>query len=402
MASLGQAYWKDGEALVLKYMYLFTLLCVSCQSIAPTALKEVAPKVLNKPAPTAPNGPSPEISSIAPEADANWLSYAGNIQGHRFSPLTQINSQNIQKLTLAWTYKVDSTAALESSPIVVDGKLYFTEPNGVVNALDASTGKLLWQNKFPPPSDVKLCCGPVNRGLGYSPGKLFLGTLDAKLIALNLSDGKVLWEKTVANYKNGYSITSAPLVVEDKVIVGTAGGDFSAAGQIVAYSQKDGSELWRFNTCPKAGTPEAETWDPKLLPLCGAAPWMTGSYDSETRTLFWGTGNPGSYLSRLTVKKGLAQLYGDSLLAIDLDDGNLRWHKQLVNNDFFDLGLGSVPIITRDKIAISGKHGLFHILDKFSGKELSSTPLEKNNWRTQVRKFLKIFPIPGRRFFPVP
>src|SRR5450631_1271711 len=185
----------------------------------------------------------------------NWLSYSGSTSSQRYSALTQINPDNAKNLTLQWAFQARSTEKFEATPLVVDGTMYLTQaPNDVV-ALDAASGEIKWLYSYSPSRDARPCCGRVNRGVAILGNTLYMATIDAHLIALDARDGKVVWDHEIAKADAGYAMTHAPLIVKDKVIVGTAGGEFGIRGFIAAYDAATGNEAWRFYTIPGKGEP---------------------------------------------------------------------------------------------------------------------------------------------------
>jgi len=223
----------------------------------------------------------------------NWLTYSGNYSAHRHSPLDQINAGNVQKMKPVWVYQTSAVAPVESTPLVAGGIMYLTEPPSNVTALDTRTGRPLWKFQRSVPKDVRVCCGQVNRGVALLDELVFVGTVDAHLIALDAKTGVVRWDTTVADYKTCYAITVAPLAVKDKVIVGIAGGEYGVRGFIDAYSAKTGKLAWRFWTIPGPGEPGNETWTGDSWKTGSATTWVTGAYDPELNLVYWGTGNPG-------------------------------------------------------------------------------------------------------------
>ena len=192
---------------------------------------------------------------------------------------------------MKWVFQARWLDYYQATPLVVDGVMYTTQGNDVV-ALDATTGKMFWIYPYTPASDARFCCGRITRGLGIHGDTLFLATIDAHLIAIDARTGRPLWNRIVADATAGYSMTSAPLVIKDKVIIGTAGGEFGIRGFIAAYDVETGKEAWRFNTVPLPGEAGHETWGDGWK-NGGGSIWVTGSYDPETNLTFWGVGNPG-------------------------------------------------------------------------------------------------------------
>src|SRR5579864_2473500 len=223
----------------------------------------------------------------------NWLTYSGGVMSQRYSGLNQITPANVKNLELQWMFQARSLEKYEATPLVVDGVMYtIQDPNDVV-ALDAVTGRVFWMYSYTPSKEARPCCGRLNRGVAVLGDTLFMGTIDARLIALDAKNGKPLWNIEVGKPDVGYAITHAPLIVKDKVIVGVAGGEYGIRGYIAAYEAKTGKEVWRFYTIPGAGEPGNETWKGDSWQHGGASIWVTGSYDPEQNLTYWGVGNPG-------------------------------------------------------------------------------------------------------------
>ena len=317
----------------------------------------------------------------------NWLTYSGTVSGQRHSPLTQITPANVKNLELQWVWQARSTEKFETTAVVVDGVLYTIQaPNDVV-ALDAVTGRLFWTYPYTPAPEARACCGRVNRGLAILGDTLYMGTLDAHLIALDAKTGRPLWNTEVAKASQGYAITHAPLIVKDKVIVGTAGGDLNLnRGVIAAFDAKSGKEVWRFYTIPGRGEPGSETWSGDSAERGGAAVWNTGSYDPETNLTYWGTGNPSpDWDGRNRLGDNL---YSDSVLALDADTGKLKWYYQLTPHDEVDYDATQVPVLAdmqwqgrpRKVMMWANRNGLFYVLDRTTGQFLLGKPFVKVNW----------------------
>jgi alcohol dehydrogenase (cytochrome c) len=317
---------------------------------------------------------------------ANWLTYSGNYQGHRFSPLKQITPANVAGLKPVWMYQMRDPGKVVTSPIVVDGILYVTEKPHVVTALDGKTGRPLWSYRRPVPSDIRGCCGQPNRGLAILDDLLYLGTMDSKLVALDMRTGKPRWEATVADYKLGYSITVAPLALKDKVIVGIAGGEFGTRGFLDAYDAKTGKLCWRLWTIPGPGEPGNDTWEGESWKTGGAPTWVTGAYDSELNLLYWGTGNPGPDWNG-DDREG-DNLYSDCLLAIDPDTGKLKWHFQFTPHDVHDWDANQTPALidgtvdgrARKLVVTANRNGFYYVLDRVTGEFLRGAAFIKQTW----------------------
>jgi alcohol dehydrogenase (cytochrome c) len=236
------------------------------------------------------------------------------------------------------------------------------------------------------PPDLLVCCGQVNRGLAISGDTLFLGTLDAHLIALDGRTGRVRWDAVVADYKTGHSITAAPLVVKDKVIVGISGGEYGIRGFLDAYDVETGKRVWRFWTVPGPGEAGHETWSGDSWKTGGAPTWVTGSYDADMNLLYWGTGNPGPDYNG-DARQG-DNLYANSLVAIDPDTGKLKWHFQFTPHDLHDWDANHVPVLvdaivhgkSRKLVAMANRNSFFYLLDRATGEFLLGTPFARQTW----------------------
>jgi alcohol dehydrogenase (cytochrome c) len=229
----------------------------------------------------------------AADAPQDWLSYSGSYMSQRYSALDQITPANVANLEQKWIFQARSLEKFEATPLVVDGVLYTVQaPNDIV-ALDAITGRIFWIYSYSPAPQARLCCGRVNRGLAILGDMLFMGTIDAHIVAVDAKNGHLLWNTKVASPEAGYAITHAPLVVKDKVIVGTAGGEYGIRGFLAAYDVHNGKEVWRFNNIPGPGEKGHETWSGDSWKHGAASVWMTGSYDPDLNLTYWGIGNPG-------------------------------------------------------------------------------------------------------------
>jgi alcohol dehydrogenase (cytochrome c) len=313
----------------------------------------------------------------------NWLTYSGSYMSQRYSPLTQITTTNVKDLELKWVFQARWLDYNQATPLVVDGVMYTTQGNDVV-ALDAATGKIFWIYPYAPSSDVRLCCGRITRGLAILGDTLFLAAADAHLIAIDAKTGRPIWNRVVAS-GFVYSMTVAPLVIKDKVIVGTAGGEYGIRGFIAAYDAATGTEAWRFNTVPSPGEPGHETWGGGWE-HGGGSIWVTGSYDPETNLTFWGVGNPGPDYNAET-RPG-DNLYTASVVALDADTGKLRWHYQFTPADEFDWDAVQIPVLAdmswkgqpRKVMLWANRNGFFYVLDRRTGEFLQATPIAKQNW----------------------
>ncbi len=312
----------------------------------------------------------------------NWLMYSGDYAGQRFSPLSQINKDNVHSVVPKWVYQTGATGKFEATPLVVDGVLYATGPDDRAFALDARSGRPIWLYQRQLPGDIRPCCGQVNRGLAILGDKLFMATLDAHVLALDARTGNVIWDVAAADYRKGYSFTLAPLVVKNLVIVGVSGGEYGIRGFIDAYDPDTGKRKWRFNTVPGAGEPGHNTWEKESWKIGGAPAWMTGVYDPATNQLFWPTGNPSP--SNRGAGRAGDNLYSNTLLALNPDTGKLNWHFQFTKHDEHDWDATQVPILidSGDKhlIAQANRNGFFYVLDRTTGKLISANAYGKVTW----------------------
>ena len=234
-----------------------------------------------------------EISEGLPRDGSRWITFGGSYTNQRHSPLTQITPANVKGLVPQWTFQTGTLGNFETTPLLRDNILYVTGPQNVAWALDARTGRQIWRYRRELPTDLTACCGLVNRGFAMLGDKLFMVTLDAHLLALDMRTGAIVWDATLEQYKNGYAATIAPIVVKDKVIVGAAGGEFGIRGFIDAYDAQTGKRAWRFYTIPGPGEPGNDTWAGDSWKTGGASVWVTGAYDPELNLLYYGIGNPG-------------------------------------------------------------------------------------------------------------
>ena len=315
----------------------------------------------------------------------NWLMYSGDYAGHRHSTLRQINNSNVASLVPKWAYQTMGTGKYESTSLEVDGVLYGTGSDDRAFALDAGSGRPIWQYQRALPPDIRPCCGRVNRGFAILGDKVFLGTLDAHVIALDTKTGNVAWDvNTVggSDYNKGYSITLAPLVIKNLVLIGVSGGEYGIRGFIDAYDAATGARKWRFYTVPGPGEPGHETWEGDSWKIGGAPAWITGTYDPTTNTTFWTTGNP-SPSNRGEGRAG-DNLYSNSLLALDPDNGKLKWHFQFTKHDEHDYDATQVPVLVDDGdrhlILQANRNGFFYVIDRANGKLFSATPYGRVTW----------------------
>jgi alcohol dehydrogenase (cytochrome c) len=328
-----------------------------------------------------------ERLTLAAQDPRNWLMYSGTYMSQRYSTLDQIAPGNVRMLEQKWVFQAESLQKFETTPLVLDGIMYLTQPPNDVVALDARTGRIFWIYRYRPAPDAKPCCGAVNRGLAMLGDTLFMATLDARLIAIDSRNGKPLWSTQVADHDAGYTMTLAPLVVKDKVVVGVAGGEYGIRGFLAAYDARTGKQAWRFYTIPAPGEPGHETWPADdSWRHGGGSVWLTGSFDPELNLTYWGIGNPGPDWNP-SQRKG-DNLYSDSVVALDADTGKLKWHFQFTPNDPYDYDSVQVPLLAdarwdgkmRKLMLWANRNGFFYALDRTSGEFLSGRPFVKVNW----------------------
>ena len=335
---------------------------------------------------------------------SDWLTYGRTYSEQRFSPLKQINTQNVSGLGLAWYYNLDTHRGQEATPLVVGGVMYFTSAWSKVFALDAATGKLLWSYdpQVPPQWAVNACCDVVNRGVAIWEGKVFVGTLDGRLIALNAATGKAVWEKFTIDRNFRYTITGAPRVVKGKVIIGNGGAEMSVRGYVSAYDAETGKLLWRFYTVP--GDPAkpfevpilakaAKTWTGDWWKYGGGGTvWDSIVYDPELDLLYIGVGNGAPWNRRIRSPQGGDNLFLSSIVALKPETGEYVWHYQETPGEMWDF-TACQPIVLAD-VAIDGKprkvlfhapkNGIFYVLDRITGALISAQPYTYINWATGV------------------
>jgi alcohol dehydrogenase (cytochrome c) len=323
---------------------------------------------------------------------ARWLTHSGDYAGHRFSPLTEITGANVDQLAAQWTFQTGVANKFEATPIVIDGTLYVTGALNHAWAIDGRTGKQIWhyQRALPTPQTMKVCCGLVNRGFAVYHDRLFMVTLDAHFVALEMKTGKVIYDVEMANLKDGYAGTGAPLIVNGRVIVGIAGGEYANRGFIDAYEPDTGKRLWRFYTVPAPGERGGETWSGEAWARGGGPTWLTGTYDPDLKLLYWGTGNPNPDWNG-EVRPG-DNLYTDSLVALDPDTGALRWHYQFTPHDTHDWDANEVPVLAdltiggrpRKVVMMANRNGFFYVLDRADGKVLVAKPFVNTTWANEI------------------
>jgi alcohol dehydrogenase (cytochrome c) len=329
----------------------------------------------------------------ASQEPQNWLTYSGSVNGQRHTLLNQITPANVKNLELKWIWQAKSTEKFETTALVVDGTMYTIQATNDVVAMDAATGRLYWTYAYPIAPEARACCGRVNRGLAILGDTLFIGTLDAHVVAINAKTGRPVWNTEIAKASEGYAITHAPLIVKDKVIVGTAGGDTGIRAFIAALDVKTGKEVWRFYNIPAPGEFGNDTWAGDSWKKGGAAVWNTGSYDPDLNLTYWGTGNPWPDTDG-SVRLG-DNLYSDCVLALDPDTGKLKWYYQFTPHDVMDYDSTQVAVLadmpwtdkngqtrTRKVMMWGNRNGVYYTLDRTTGEFLVGKPFTTTNWLT--------------------
>jgi alcohol dehydrogenase (cytochrome c) len=321
---------------------------------------------------------------------SRWLTYSGDYAGQRFSPLTQITPTNAEQLAAQWTFQTAVNNKFEATPLAIDGTLYVTGPLNHAWAVDARTGRPIWHYERALPASLKVCCGMVNRGFAAYRDRLFMVTLDAHFVALEMNSGKVIYDVEMAAVKDGFAGTGAPLVVKDKVIVGIAGGEYANRGFIDAYDPMTGQRVWRTYTIPAPGERGSESWRGDIWQRGGAPTWLTGTYDAALNLLYWGTGNPNPDWDGES-RPG-ENLYTDSLLALDPDTGALKWHFQFTPHDTHDWDANEIPVLAdltiagrpRKVVLFANRNGFFYVLDRTNGEFILAKPFVNTTWAKEI------------------
>ncbi|HYM10534.1 MAG TPA: PQQ-dependent dehydrogenase, methanol/ethanol family, partial [Bryobacterales bacterium] len=337
-------------------------------------------------APAAPGGLAYDRIAHAEREPQNWLTYWGSYQGRHYSALPQINTSNVWQLRADWAYQIPGGGPLEATPLVVDGVLYTTGPSGYVCALDARSGRLLWQYTWRKKTTNPYDNAKVNRGVAMLGNRVFFTTTDAYLVALDARTGLPLWETQMADVKDGYSATQAPLALKDRIISGISGAEFGVRAHVDAYDPATGKRLWRFWSIPGPGEVGNNTWSGDSWKRGGASTWMTGTYDPEANVLYWGIGNPGPDLNG-DVRKG-DNLFSCSVVALDPETGKYKWHFQFTPHDTHDWDATETPMLvdrtfrgeTRKLMLHADRNAFFYVLDRTSGQFLLGKPFARQTW----------------------
>jgi PQQ-dependent dehydrogenase (methanol/ethanol family) len=322
----------------------------------------------------------------AREEPQNWLTYWGDLQGTHYSRLKSITPANVSSLRSQWSFQFAGTN-VEVTPLVVDGIMFVTGPLNNAAALDARTGRPIWRYTRRIPDVHQQCTVMTNRGFAILGDRLYMATLDAHLVALDAKTGGVIWDVVVADYRQGFSITHAPLAIDGKIIVGITSGECALTGLVDAYDATNGKRLWRTYSIAQKGDPARASWSPESSADVGGAPtWMTGTYDAETDTLFWATGNPGADYDG-TTRLG-DNLYACSVLALDPATGKLKWYFQFTPHDVHDWDATETPVLVdaqfrgrmRKLLIQANRNAFFYVLDRETGEFLLGKPFAHQTW----------------------
>jgi len=317
--------------------------------------------------------------------------YHGQLSGNRFTGLAQIDKTNVARLAPRWTYSIPGQSRLQVTPVVVDGVMYVTGPNEC-HAIDAGNGRRLWDYRRPRTRGLAGdSASGINRGVAVSGGRVFMVTDHAHVIALDRHTGALLWDTEMADWRQNYGATSAPLVVGGLVVSGVSGGDEGVRGFLAAFEQATGKEVWRFWTVPRRGEPGSETWQGRDIDHPCASTWLTGTYDPALDTLYWPTGNPCADYDG-SERRG-DNLYSDSILALDPRTGRLKWHFQYTPHDVWDWDSQQPPVLVdtewqgrpRRLLLHANRNGFFYVLDRTDGTLLLAKPfVEKLTWAREI------------------
>jgi alcohol dehydrogenase (cytochrome c) len=353
----------------------------------------------------------------------NWIHPNGSYAQTRYYAGAQINAGNVGKLKPTFVFQTAVLESMETAPIVVNGVMFLTTSFNHAYAIDAKTGEEYWHYKHKLGPIVTVCCGNNNRGVAVSEGKLFMGTIDAKLVALDAKTGKLLWETQIADPDKGYSETMAPAYVDGKVLIGTNGGEYGVRGFVKAFDANDGKLLWTFYSIPEKG--HEGIWNPKdatgrdmhrnidaekaafakdssFYQTLGGGVWMTPAIDKKTRTVFFVAGNPSPDLYG-AIRPG-DNLYTNSMVAIDLDKGTYKWHFQYIAHDVWDLDAVSPPILTQakdaggkmvDVVIHGGKTGHIYVHERNTGKLIRFSEAmipQENMWVLPTKEGARMLP----------
>jgi alcohol dehydrogenase (cytochrome c) len=326
-------------------------------------------------------------------SQTDWTTYNGDASGNRYSKLTQIDKTNVARLAAQWIFPIPNVSTVENTPLVIQGVMYVSSANECY-ALDAGSGRAIWHFQRPRTKGIagNAAIG-FNRGVAWAGDRIFMLTDNAHIIALNRFTGELMWETEMADWHRNYNGTSAPLVVGNMVVTGTAGGDEGVRGFVAAYDQASGKEVWRFWTVPRPGEPNSETWKGNSLEHPSGATWMTGTYDAQLDTVYWPVGNPGPDFNG-DDRQG-DNLYTDSIVALESKTGKLKWYYQFTPHDVHDWDAQEPAVLVdtnwqgqpRKLLLQANRNGFFYVFDRTTGQLLLAKPfLKKLNWAEAIGK----------------
>ena len=348
-------------------------------------------------------------------ASKGWLMFNRSYAGDDYAPFAQINTKNVASLKPAWSSaKIDIPNGFEGTPIVNGDYMFATTPLDHLIAFNAKTGKKLWEYDYDLPKTAlkTVCCDVNNRGVAVYGNEVFMGTLDNHVLALDATTGKVLWNVALEKPGIGYSISEAPMIVDGKVIIGSGGGEYGARGFIVGLDAQTGKLLWKTYTIPSPSEPGGKTWPAGAYKHGGGSPWMTGTYDPKTKQLFWGVGNPGPWLASMRPGNNL---YSDSVIAIDPNTGAIKWHYQYTRNDTWDYdGVNTAQladITYKGKpyhaLVEANRNGYFYAINRETGKLIYAVPFVHDTSITGIKdgqavNNMKLRPALDKQIFTCP
>jgi alcohol dehydrogenase (cytochrome c) len=330
---------------------------------------------------------SSEQIRTAGSAQDHWLTYSGTLDGRRYTPLNEITPENASRLRLRWIRQFGtSTTKIESTPIVVGGFIFTTLPPSDVVALDVRSGDIRWSYRGSVPDNLPIDTTASNRGLAVFGNMLFLQKLDCVLVAINATNGNVIWQTRVCNPSDDYTMTGAPLIANGSVVVGVSGAEYGIRGFVAAYDAETGQQQWKFNTIPGPGEFGHDTWKNDGWKSGGGSTWVTGSYDPSLDLLYWGVGNPAPGFNG-DVRPG-DNLFTDSLVALHGSSGKLAWYFQFTPHDEHDWDATQTPILAdlmikgvlRRVLCVPDRNGFYYVLDRTSGEFLTGVPFVEENW----------------------
>ena len=321
--------------------------------------------------------------------DSDWLMVRRTYDGWGYSPLDQITTANVARLQPVWMMSTGMNNGHQAPPYVNNGVMFVSTSYNQLIAINAKTGDELWRYRSPSPADARVS-KPVNRGPALFGDKVFLALGEAVLVAIDAKSGKVLWRTPVEDNKKGYYMTAAPLIADGKVIVGISGGDGPTRGFVAAYDPDTGKEVWRCFTIPAPGEPGSETWSGDIWARGGGPTWLTGTYDPALNLLYWGTGNPSPDWDGES-RPG-ANLYTDSLVALDPDTGTLKWHFQYTPHDTHDWDANEIPVLAdltiggrlRKTVIMANRNGFLYVNDRVTGEFILGKPFVNTTWAKEI------------------